>query len=233
MIPNFYFNPLNLSNKDIIQGKHRQIVGGKWEEYGKLYLNILKKYGLTSQNKVLDIGCGCFRGGIELIKYLDPFNYYGIEVNKELIEIGLNYEIPNYNLQNKVGKKNFLITNNFNLEDFNVKFDMAIAQSIFTHLPLNYLFYFLVKVSKFFVENSKLIISFWICPEDKNIIDPIIYNFDDGELKTQHLKPHFHYKLSQIINLISHPDISINWNYKILNDIHPRQQKFILFTKKI
>ena len=49
------------------------------EIVGRLQLIILLKEGLYPDSKVLDIGCGCLRGGYWLIHFLNPNCYFGIE----------------------------------------------------------------------------------------------------------------------------------------------------------
>ena len=60
-----------LSQTDINQNKHRNFIGGKWEEIGRLQYDFLREQGLQPQDKLLDIGCGCLRGGIHFIDYLE------------------------------------------------------------------------------------------------------------------------------------------------------------------
>ena len=42
---------------------HRGVVGGMWDEIGKLQFEFMVKQGLKSEHKFLDIGCGSLRGG--------------------------------------------------------------------------------------------------------------------------------------------------------------------------
>ena len=233
MLPNAYYYDHPFSKQDLIENKHRNLVGGKWEEYGNFYLSLLLKYGLQPDSKFLDIGCGCFRGGIKIIEYLNFSKYYGIDVNSNLIKAGVEYELPKAGLKDKINKNNLIAVDNFELKNFNVKFDIAIAQSLFTHLPLNYLYYFLVKISPFFKVKSKLILSLWLSSEGKSIIDPIKWKFDDIIIETNFLKAPFHYKQSQIKSLINNPEISLLWDMvPLVNDKHPRNQSLFLFTKK-
>ena len=46
-----------LSESDIEQNRHRNFIGGKWEEIGQLQYDFLLKQGLQPQQKLLDIGC--------------------------------------------------------------------------------------------------------------------------------------------------------------------------------
>ena len=72
---------------------HREYVGGMWEEIGRLQFDFLVQQGLKSTHCFLDIACGCLRGGINFIQYLEPGNYLGIEKESSLIDIGINTEL--------------------------------------------------------------------------------------------------------------------------------------------
>src|SRR3979409_2149502 len=60
---------------------HRAAVGGRWEEIGELQFQFLRTHGLEPQHRLLDIGCGSLRGGVRFVSYLDPGNYFGIDIS--------------------------------------------------------------------------------------------------------------------------------------------------------
>ena len=78
--------------KTILKLGHREYVGGMWEHLGQLQFEFLLDMGLKNTDSILDIGCGCLRGGRHLIEYLDPCNYHGIEKEEALLIAGI-YEI--------------------------------------------------------------------------------------------------------------------------------------------
>ena len=55
-----------------------------------LFISLLSE-GLLPGSKVLDIGCGCLRGGYWLIHFLEQGNYCGIEPNQDMVNAGLKY----------------------------------------------------------------------------------------------------------------------------------------------
>jgi 2-polyprenyl-3-methyl-5-hydroxy-6-metoxy-1,4-benzoquinol methylase len=128
-----------------------------WEQSGLNQLNVLIENGLKKDMKLLDVGCGELRGGVHFIKYLDPYNYYGIDSNYKFIEDGIKYELGN--LQNKVDSNNFLVTDNFDIEKFKIKFDMGIVNSVFKFLSKKQIINFLFSAYENFKPNSSLIIS--------------------------------------------------------------------------
>ena len=62
MVKNSYEHLENIA-KSVEDGKHRDVVGGLWEEIGCLQLSVLKRIGLQKSHTLLDIGCGSLRGG--------------------------------------------------------------------------------------------------------------------------------------------------------------------------
>jgi len=81
-------NRLLLSNQEAKAGLHRESVGGMWEEIGKLQLDFIFTQKLKPEMKFVDIGCGCLRGGVHFLRYLNSGNYYGIDMRASLIDGG-------------------------------------------------------------------------------------------------------------------------------------------------
>src|SRR5690606_32860476 len=83
--------------------RHALVGDGKlWKMKRDFQLEFLLAQGLKKEHRFMDIGCGTLRGGIPVIDYLHPGNYYGIEVReqtllearKELKEAGLEHKHP-------------------------------------------------------------------------------------------------------------------------------------------
>jgi len=104
-----------------------------FEEIGKLQIITLLEFGMKPYSKVLDIGCGCLRGGYWLIHFLNPECYFGIEPNKQMLNAGIKYLIPNK--IKDIKKPHFDNNDLFNFSVFNTKFDYFLARSIWTHSP--------------------------------------------------------------------------------------------------
>lgn len=98
---------------------------------GRLYLITLLKIGLTPDSKVLDIGCGALRGGYWLIHFLNPNRFFGIEPNKEMLEVGKRTLFDPETLKYK--SPSFDTNEDFNFSVFNEKFDFIVARSVWTH----------------------------------------------------------------------------------------------------
>lgn len=225
--PNSYYS----NNLDKNLDRNRYEIGGMFDPMGDLHLSLLIKYGLKPEMKFIDIGCGAFRSGVKIIKYLDPFNYYGVDVNASLIHVGFNAECKRYNVQDKVREENFCLTDNFQLHQFNTNFDMGLAQSVFTHLPINYVHYCLIKIAPFFNKNAKFIATFFFCEEDKDITKQNYFT-SDTNFATSYIYDPFHIKKSYLTNLFNLKEISDFWDLDFLDDAHPRKQSWVAFTRK-
>ena len=124
-----------LGPEEIAAGAHRDLVGGLWDELGASQLEFLRGVGLTPASTLLDVGCGCLRGGVHFIRYLEPGRYYGIDANASLLQAGYQVELKAAGLQDRLPWSHLLQSGNFEVERFGVKFDFAWALSLFTHLP--------------------------------------------------------------------------------------------------
>ncbi len=111
---------------------HRQYVGGMWEEIGLLQFNFLKSQGIKPTDTFLDIACGALRLGIHLIPYLEKGHYLGIEKEQTLINAGLKRELGESLAEEK--EPILICDKDFSFDKFGRRIDMAIAQSLFTHL---------------------------------------------------------------------------------------------------
>jgi predicted O-methyltransferase YrrM len=118
-----------LTDEQIAGGGHRGRVGRGWERTGRLQHDFLVAQGMVPSSKVLDVGCGAGRAGIVIARYLEPGNYYGIDVNESLIRAALEHEFPQAGLADRVPAENLRVTARFE-SDFGVPFDFAIAQSV-------------------------------------------------------------------------------------------------------
>ena len=112
---------------------HRRYVGGHWEALGALQLDLLRREGLRPSHRLVDVACGALRAGVHLIPWLDAGNYHGIEKEAELIRLGLEQELPTALAREK--RPQFVVSAAFEFERFGTRFDYAIANSLFTHLP--------------------------------------------------------------------------------------------------
>lgn len=93
---------------------------------------LLVNLGLRQHHKVLDIGCGALRVGRLLLPYLNRGGYAGIEPNRWLVEQGIAREVGRDQIALKMPRFEFSEDASA-LVQHGVRFDYALAQSIFSH----------------------------------------------------------------------------------------------------
>jgi ubiquinone/menaquinone biosynthesis C-methylase UbiE len=209
------------SAEEIGAGKHREHVGGLWDEIGLLQFQFLKEQGLRKSHRLVDVGCGPLRGGLHFVEYLNPGNYYGLDINASLIEAA-RHELKLSGLENRGA--NLLVDSNFALDKFAAEFDFAVAQSVFTHLPFNHIITCLVQVRKVLKRDGRLFATFFQAPVSAHIdaIEqlPVLQTYFD--------KDPYHYSFEEMQFCAREADIKIdlfgNWN-------HPRNQQMLVFSK--
>lgn len=210
-------------NKYIFPGWHRKAVGGMWEEIGRLQFDFLLKEGLKPEHYFLDVGCGSLRGGAHFIAYLKPGHYFGIDKDKRLLEAGKDIELKRYKIENK--NSHLLKMDDFAFESLNQKFDYALAQSLFTHLPLNSIIRCIVNVDKVLVKGGRFYATFVENPKGKSNLEPIRHQ--DGAM-TYFDKDVFHYDFKTFEWICEGTKLKVeyigSWN-------HPRNQMMMVFTK--
>lgn len=218
------YNGLLLSNKEFETDLHRESVGGMWEEIGKLQFNFILNQGLKPGMKLVDIGCGCLRGGVHFIRYLNSGNYYGIDINSSLIDAGYQQELD-VTSRKKLPKINLLVNAHFELYVLGVEFDFALAQSVFTHLPLNHIRRCLFELAKCVKQGGKFYATFFECSSES--VYTVITHQPGGIITYMDSDP-YHYQLQDFFWCIK----GLPWTITYIGDWnHPRGQKMLLFTK--
>lgn len=124
LAPGFYDTAL-------ARGRHRDIVGGRWDETGRIQMQILQAEGMGPQHRLLDIGAGSMRLGCKAVPFLHPGHYWATDASGALMQRGRALELPDPDRlpQDQI------------IEDAVFAFpgvpqvDYAIAFGVFTHLP--------------------------------------------------------------------------------------------------
>ena len=112
---------------------HREYVGGRWDEIGRLQYDYLISQGLRPRHYLLDIACGSLRAGLHFIPYLEAGHYLGIDKEASLIQAGVERELSPEVRESK--RPILIVDGDFAFERFGLRPDYALAQSLFTHLP--------------------------------------------------------------------------------------------------
>ncbi|MEV4898879.1 class I SAM-dependent methyltransferase [Nonomuraea sp. NPDC055795] len=106
----------------------------RWMRLGQMQFDYLVRHGLSPEHRMLEIGCGNLRAGRLFIDYLDPGNYYGLDISPDilvaaqetLVTHGLQARLPHLTPVRDL-RLGFLP---------DAHFDVVHAHSVFSHSPL-------------------------------------------------------------------------------------------------
>jgi len=115
-------------------------VGGRratrrtWLSAGQMQFDYLAAHGLVPGMRMLEVGCGNLRAGRLFIDYLDPGNYWGVDISPEILRAALD-TLAEYDLQAKLPRL-------FLVDDLKLAFlpdhafDVVHAHGVFSNSPL-------------------------------------------------------------------------------------------------
>ena len=205
---------------------HRAAVGGLWEQMGRLQLELLREHGLRPEHRLLDIGCGALRGGVHFVRYLEPGHYFGLDISESMIERG-RAELAAAGLEGRDAR--LLVDDSFSFERLGTGFDFALAQSVFTHVPLNSIHRCLVNVSGVLRPGGRLYATIFEQERERHDLGPQRLETDDGLiLETWPDRDPFHYRPETLSDLCR--GLPLRFAY-IGECGHPRGQRMLEFTR--
>jgi SAM-dependent methyltransferase len=205
---------------------HRKAVGGLWELVGKLQFDFLVKNGLKPRHYFLDVGCGSLRGGVHFVNYLETGHYFGVDINKALLEKG-KVELKRNKLTQKA--PTLMQMGDFGFQRLDQKFDYALAQSVFTHLPLNSVIRCIVSIQDILKQDGRFYATFFENSKGKSNLEPILHPRVDGTpLPTYFDKDPYHYDFETFKWICRGTSLEVEY---IGEWGHPRDQRMMLFTK--
>jgi SAM-dependent methyltransferase len=204
---------------------HRRSIGNVklWDTLGKLQFDYLVGRGLEPSHYFLDVGCGPLRGGAHFIRYLEAGHYYGVDSNAPMLEETKRLEVPRQGLADK--QPTLVAMSDFGFERLGRQFDYALAQSVFTHLPLNEIIRCLMEMDKALVPGGEFYATFWENSRGK-------FNLDDIQqtaTAVTHLdRDFFHYDVGTFAWICEGTGLSVEY----LGDWdNPVNQKMLVFRK--
>jgi SAM-dependent methyltransferase len=211
-----------LTDEEIAKGVHRSFVGGMWERIGSHQFEFLRDRGLRPEHRLLDVGCGALRGGVHFIRYLDEGCYYGIDINASLLAAGRDVELPAAGLVDR--RPHLLLNERFEFSCFGVTFPWALAQSVFTHLPLNSIDRCLVNIAEVLEPGGRFYATYFESASPHHLEE---IQHPGGTVTFSDANP-FHYHFSVFEFLVGDLPLTVN---NIGNWKHPRAQHMLEFVR--
>ena len=216
----------------VASGDHRNLIGGFWEKLGTMQIEFLKTQGLQSHHNLLDIGCGALRLGALAVDYLEPKPYFGIDISEDLLDAGYNKELTDRQRE-RLPRSHLFATEDFELSYLNDnKMDVALAQSVFTHLPMNHIRHCLKKLHNYMQDGGAFYATFSICPDHHPIHEPLIHPSAEEITKdvvTYDIKDPYHYTLEDLEYCTN----DTPWRFQFIGDWgHPRNLQMAAFIKE-
>lgn len=207
-------------------GGHREIVGGLWEEMGRLQLEFLRSRGLRPSHRLLDLGCGSLRAGAHLIPYLEPGNYWGVDISPELLEAGWG-ELAALGLQHRQPRAQLVALADFEFASLGTQFDYCIATSVFTHMTLNRIRRCLARLAGTLAPGGMFYATFFEVPQGADREIDCLQ--EPGGIVTHSWKDPYHYRLDDFQHLVR----DLPWEVERIGSwSHPRNQKMLLFRPR-
>ena len=219
-ISNYYDKDAIASAVD--RGAHRDVIGGLWDEIGELQLTFLKSRGLKPEHVLLDIGCGSLRLGVRAVEYLDVGNYWGTDLNGTLLDAGYEREIEPAGLAGKLPRPHLVVDERFDFPGIARNIDFAMATSVFTHLPLEYMHLCLENLARHVSRECTFFFSVFSPPEGQSA-QGMCRQPLSGK-KTYPDRDPFHFTPEQIDSAAA----GTPWQLDYIGDWgHPRNQKIV------
>lgn len=153
--PGFY-------EKALAKGRHRDIVGGRWDETPRIVLPLLTQHGLTPQDHLLDIGAGALRLG----RHLAPMvaGYWATDASRALMLKGWESELDEA-ARIRLPQAHLIEDATFAYPAIPETITFALAFAVFTHLPARSLHEALTNLRLRFPALRRLIFTAFLAPE--------------------------------------------------------------------
>lgn len=186
--PGFYADAL-------ARGRHRDIVGGRWDETGRIQMQLLRDEGLAPHHRLLDIGCGSLRLGCKAVPYLDPGHYWGTDLSGDLMRHGHATELAE---KDRLPLGQLIEDADFSFPGVPEAIDYAIAFAVFTHLPANHLRRALIQVQARFPRLKRFLFTVFLAPDAAASLHPV--RQPDGVV-THDIRPPYHMLAEDVLHL--------------------------------
>ena len=210
---------------DVREGRHREAIGGLWDEIGDLQIGFLIAQGMQPNHRLLDVGCGSLRLGARAVEYLNAERYFGSDLNEVLIRAGYEQELSEAQ-RAKLPWSHFGVNADFGFDFLSQPMDFAIAQSVFTHLPLNHLRRCLHNLAPHMAPGGRFFATYFECLDGQDLFAPL--DQPRGGVVTYDYQDPYHYRLGDLAWTVD----PTQWAFEPIGDWdHPRGQRMASFRR--
>lgn len=188
----------------------------RWDVMQRWQFEALLAIGLQPENRFLDIGCGVLRLGMVLIPYLNSNRYFGTDAVPAYIEASQRFATC---LLKTSKQYQILLDRSFEFTKFGVKFDFAMAHSVFTHMSKNEITDCMRNLSNVMAPGGKFLFTIALNSSlREDYEEAFVYNATIPMVRSYHSTDEFYKKLS----------FEIGFNLEqIYSPKHPSQSIFI------
>lgn len=130
-LPSPYLAP-GFYDRALAEGRHRDIVGGRWDETPRIVLPLLAAQGLGAEDVLLDVGAGALRLGRHLAGQVAE--YWATDLSRALMLRGWEAELDDAT-RARVPQERLVGDAGFSFEGVTERVTFALAFAVFTHLP--------------------------------------------------------------------------------------------------
>jgi SAM-dependent methyltransferase len=197
-VPGFY----EIALRD---GRHRDIVGGRWDETGRLQMRLLEEAGLRAGDRVLDIGAGSLRLGCKLVPRLEAGHYWATDASRALMLRGREAELAD---PARLPEDRLVGDAEFAFPGVPEEIDLAIAFAVFTHLPLSYLETALGNLRERFPQLRAFLFTVFLAPDAEAARGPV--RQPDGVV-THADRPPYHHLQEAVTALVLAAGLAPDW----------------------
>lgn len=201
----------------IAAGRHRAIVGGRWDETGRAQMAALLAAGLQPHHHLLDIGAGALRLGCKAVPYLDPGHYWATDASLPLLRIGREVELPD---PTRLTADHLIADAAFDFPGVPDSITHAIAFALFPHLPMAHLRRALTNLRRF-PRLEMLLFTVFLAPDAASAARPL--RQPDGVV-THDIRPPYHLLEADL----HHFAVQTGWHLTRSATVLPRGQ--VLFA---
>lgn len=153
-------------DRAIANGKHRDIVGGRWDETGRAQMQILRDMNLRPEHVLLDIGAGSLRLGCKAVEFLHRGNYWATDASRALMLRGRETELSDPTI---LLESHLIEDNSFDFVGVTSEITHAICFAVFTHLPISYLARALQNLPKSFPKLEQFAFTVFLAPDEQTL----------------------------------------------------------------